>query len=182
MGKRKRKKKTVAEDREAEPKKGMPLFFRIINSMAGIIVFFALPILGASTIIEGRFVQEPNSGTARRAGNQGYELYGPAARVFGGGLICLGLSIGYGLGFRIHAMDGKGNKFKANKLDKFAIGVLVLAIVLVFVAQFLPTRTKYGEGPRSQVEYSDPASPTVSSPTVAISNRGDFQPLNLKLS
>ena len=76
-----------------------PAVFRWITCLAGVIVMLIAPVYGVSCILEQHVEQGPQrSGNGRMS--EGFELYGPAAVVFGIGFAGVGLTLGYGIGFR----------------------------------------------------------------------------------
>ena len=127
---------------EVTVKNPPPAIVRWITCFAGIFVLIAAPAYGVKCIVTQHVEQSPQNKSDGRH-TDGFELYGPAAVVFGVGIIGLGLSMGYGITFRF----SRNTSFKITWLDKIALGLLLLSIALLVVAQFLPTRTAYGAEP-----------------------------------
>lgn len=123
---------------EVQIKNPPPAIFRWLTALAGSVVLIGAPAYGMKCIATQHVEQSPQNRRGRRS--EGFELYGPAAVVFGVGFVGLGLSMGYALTFRF----SRATSFKATRLDRTAVVVLLASIALLVVSQFLPTRTRYG--------------------------------------
>ncbi len=118
-----------------------PAFFRWLTCVAGLILLLLAPAYGVKCIVTGHVEQGPQTRRGHRS--EGFELYGPAAIVFGCGLVGLGLSAGYAMAFRF----SRAKSFKATRLDRIALGLFVGSIAALVLSQFLPTKTAYGAPP-----------------------------------
>ncbi len=123
-----------------------PALFRWLTCLTGLVILVVGPAFGVKCIVTQHVEQKPQMKEGRRS--EGFELYGPAAVVFGAGFVGLGLSLGYGVAFRFSRKES----FEASRLDRFAFRLLFVSIAALVVSYFLPTRTAWGEGPPDAVQ------------------------------
>ena len=117
------------------PIQKVPPVVRWIYRLVGIVVLLVMPAFGAKVAIEQHHVQGPST-NSRGQHSRGYEVRGPAAIAMGIGMVGIGLSIGYGLAFRLTGTT----PFKANRLDRVVLALFLCGLVCLLLSGLLPTR------------------------------------------